>query len=76
MHNRDRNRHGNPWDSAPAWARELAEMQLQVMWQNEAILALLEKRASQLSPEDQANVNAIFQVAGDIKRKIDTAQSE
>lgn len=53
-------------DDAPMWA-------VIMIMQNEAILAALEKRASKLSPEDQRDVDAAYEIAARTKRKLDAA---
>jgi hypothetical protein len=63
----------DPWVDAPAWAIEIAEMQFVTMLQNESILAMLEKRASKLSPEDQKTLNTIFNVVAATNKKMDAA---
>lgn len=65
-----------PWRDIPDWAFDLMQLQLTIMAQNEAIMAALESRDSRLTPEDQALVNKIAKVAGNINRKIDAAQRD
>lgn len=62
------------WGEVPAWAFDIIELQFITISQNEAILAALEKRANRLSPQDQRDVDTIFEVATGIKKKIDEAQ--
>ena len=68
-------RHDDRWPEIPVSALDIIiELQLLTVSQNEAILAELQKRASKLSPENQAKVNAISDVVAGINRKIDAAQ--
>jgi len=60
----------------PQWAIDLKDAQMIIMFQNELILAKLEKRGSKLSPEDQAKVNKIFAKASGIVKKIDEAEEK
>lgn len=63
----------NPWRGAPDWAKEIGARQLITILQNEVILAKLEQRECKILPEDQAKLDAIFDVATGITAKIDEA---
>jgi hypothetical protein len=73
MITRGRERRRSPWDDAPPWAHDLADMVFAVMMQNEDMLALLQKRTSKLSPEDQAAVDAIVAESTRLRKEIDDA---
>lgn len=53
-------------EDAPMWAVIL-------IMQNEAILARLENRDSKLSPQDQRDIDAAYEIAARTKRKLDEA---
>lgn len=53
-------------DDAPMWA-------VIIIMQNEAILAKLEDRACQLSPQDRRDLDSIVEIAARTNRRIDAA---
>lgn len=80
---RDKHGHQTPWDGAPAWSRELREIGLIHIMQNDiqirqnaVMIDMLKKLKPQMSPDDQKQIDEIYAGVSGIKQKIDDAGVE